>query len=120
LREEHVEVLDIETGDTEEHGNLTRGSFPEGISSADSLSTDPAPAIPKTSSGISTPLNIFVGKPASPSLAEISFTSPDSELSFPPLENSLSTSLTPLPPLWPEYDSHPPDTSEHVHQDDGV
>jgi hypothetical protein len=27
LREEHVEVLDIETGDTEEHGNLVRGSF---------------------------------------------------------------------------------------------
>ena len=43
LREEHVEVVEIETGDTEEHGNLIRGSFPEGILSADSLSTDLIP-----------------------------------------------------------------------------
>ena len=54
------------------------------------------------------------------SLPEISLPSPDSELSFPLLENSLSTSLTPLPPHWAEYSSHPSDTSDHVQPDDGV
>ena len=43
LREEHVEVMDFETGDTEEYGNLCRGSFPERIISGDSLSADLVP-----------------------------------------------------------------------------
>ena len=37
LREEPVEVMDIETGVTEEQGDLIRGSFLEGILSGDAL-----------------------------------------------------------------------------------